>query len=235
MNFIKVRITYRFQKIDKETFNKTPVLSVVGRLVSQKGIDIAVESIEKLYKNWEIDFPNQEKPIIYFAGMDNEGGIQRKKIEELIDEKLSKEDSSRIVFAHGFVPISAIMAGSDFFLMPSKFEPCGLTQSESMAVATPVIASSVGGIVDTVNRNNKHTGILTDKNNTLTGDEFYRAITKGLDIYFNNQEEYQNMVTDSLSEDFSWIQKDKQGPVYDYLELFGISRKNLPELKQSMV
>jgi len=231
IEFYKGKNDLSLPLISKKTFEKTPVLSVVGRLVSQKGIDIAVDSIAKLYKNWEKEFPNQEKPIIYFAGMDNEGGKQRKKIEELIDNKLSKEDASRIVFAHGFVPINAIMAGSDFFLMPSKFEPCGLTQGEAMAVATPVIASAVGGIVDTVNRGNKHTGILTDKNKELSANEFYKAISDGLKIYFEDKKEYEKMVMDSLSEDFSWIQKGKNGPVYDYLELFGIKRENLPDIE----
>ena len=231
IEFYKGKNYIPLAEIDKETMDKTPVLSVVGRLVSQKGIDVAVDAIEMLYKDWENKFPNCEKPIVYFAGMDNEGGVQRKKIEELIDEKLSPQDSSRIVFAHGFVPAGAIMAGSDFFLMPSKFEPCGLTQGESMAVGTPVIASAVGGIVDTVNRNNKHTGILTDKDKKLSGSEFYNTIVEGLDIFFNNKKEYQNMVIDCLNEDFSWIQKGKQGSVYDYLELFGIQRDNLADVK----
>ena len=99
-----------------------------------------------------------------------------------------------------------------------------------MAVATPVIASAVGGIVDTVNRNSKHTGVLTDINKKLDSKEFYSALIKGLDIYFNNKQEYENMVSDCLSEDFSWIQKGKIGPVYDYLELFGISRESLPDV-----
>ncbi|MBQ8475728.1 glycogen/starch synthase [bacterium] len=229
IEFYKDKNNTSLPLIDKNTMDNTPVLSVVGRLVSQKGIDVAVDAIAKLYKNWDKEFPNCEKPIIYIAGMDNEGGKQRAKIEELKDKILSPEDSARVVFAHGFVPSNAIMAASDFFLMPSKFEPCGLTQGESMAVATPVIASAVGGIVDTVNRNSKHTGVLTDKNKTLNSDEFYKALVEGLNIYFNDKKEYQNMVMDSLSEDFSWIQKGKLGPVYDYLELFGISRDRLPD------
>ena len=230
IEFYKGKNYIPLPETDKKTMDNTPVLSVIGRLVSQKGIDIALDAVEKLYKNWDSEFPDKEKPIIYFAGMDNEGGVQRQKIEQLIDEKLSPQDASRVVFAHGFVPASAIMAGSDFFLMPSKFEPCGLTQGEAMAVATPVIASAVGGIVDTVNRDGKHTGILTDINKKLDGDEFYEAIKKGLNIYFNDEEEYSNMVVDCINEDFSWIQKGKIGSVYDYLELLGINKDNLADV-----
>ena len=52
---------------------------------------------------------------------------------------------------------------------------------------------------------------------------------KGLEVYFNEPEQYQKMVNDSLAEDFSWIQKGKQGPVYDYLEKLGISRNTTPD------
>ena len=122
------------------------------------------------------------------------------------------------------------MAGSDFFLMPSKFEPCGLTQGESFAVATPVIASAVGGIVDTVNRNGKHNGILTDKNKKLDAQGFYEAMKEGLRIFFDEKEQYKSMVKDAVTEDFSWIQKGKKGPVYDYLDKIGISREKLPDV-----
>ena len=126
--------------------------------------------------------------------------------------------------------MQAIMASSDFFMLPSLFEPCGLTQGESFALATPVIGSAVGGIVDTVNRNGKTNGILTDKNSKLTPEEFYNAMKTALHIYFDEPEKYKSMVKDSLAEDFSWIQKGKNGPVYDYLDKIGIKRENLPDV-----
>ena len=124
----------------------------------------------------------------------------------------------------------AITGASDFFLLPSIFEPCGLTQGEAFALATPVIGSAVGGIVDTVNRDGKTNGILTNKDEKLTAESFYKAMKQGLEVYFNNPEQYQKMVKDSLEEDFSWIQKGKQGPVYDYLDKIGIDRNNLPDV-----
>ena len=126
--------------------------------------------------------------------------------------------------------MSALTASSDFFLLPSIFEPCGLTQGESFALGTPVIGSAVGGIVDTVNRDGKTNGILTDKTKPLTAEGFYQAMKEGLKIYFENPEQYEKMVQDSLSEDFSWIQKGKQGPVFDYLEKLGIDKSTLPEI-----
>ena len=156
--------------------------------------------------------------------------MKAKKEDLKDDEVLSKEDNDRILFAHGFAPISAFMAASDFFLMPSLFEPCGLTQGESMAVATPVIASAVGGIVDTVNRDGKENGILTNIDKKLDAKEFYEAMKKALEIYFYDKPRYQNMVKDSLAENFSWIQKDKQGSVFEYLDIMGINKEPLPEV-----
>ena len=221
--------TTNLPDLTDEELAKTPIITSVGRLVSQKGISVMTDGIDMLMKNWEKDFPNKPKPIFYIAGQDGEGGKQRKYIEDLKSKKLSAEDSNRVIFAHGFAPVAALTAASDFFLLPSIFEPCGLTQGEAFAVATPVIGSAVGGIVDTVNRNGKTNGILTDKDKPLTAKGLYEAMKQGLDIYFNNPEQYQNMVKDSLAEDFSWIQKDKQGPVFEYLEKIGIDIDSLPE------
>ena len=216
--------------LTSEELAKTPILSSAGRFVSQKGVDILADAISILYKNWDKDFPGKNKPIFYIGGADGEGGVQRKHIENLKEKGLKQEDSDRVIFGHGFAPMSAIMAGSDFFMLPSRFEPCGLTQGESFAVATPVIASAVGGIVDTVNRDGKKNGVLTDKTKPLTADGLYKAMKEGLTIYFENPTEYQNMVKDSLAEDFSWIQKGKKGPVFDYLEKIGVNTSTLPEV-----
>ena len=208
--------------IKKEDFKNVPILSSGGRLVSQKGIDVLCDAIELLFKNWDYDFEGYEKPIFYIAGQDGEGGTQRKIIEDLKDNRLSKEDNDRVVFAHGYAPLPAIMAASDFFMIPSIFEPCGLVQSESLALGTPVIASNVGGIADTVNRDGKFNGILTDKCDKMNAEEFYMAMKEALKIYFEDKEKYQSMVNDSIKEDFSWILPDNKGPVHEYLDLLNI-------------
>lgn len=230
LEFVDKKGTAKLPELTDEELAKTPIITSVGRLVSQKGIPVMTEAIKMLMDNWEKDFPGMNKPIFYLAGQDGENGQQRAYIEDLKDNKLSAEDSNRVIFAHGFAPMTALTAASDFFLLPSIFEPCGLTQGEAFAVATPVIGSAVGGIVDTVNRDGKTNGILTDKSKPLTAEGFYESMKQGLKVYFNNPEQYQNMVKDSLAEDFSWIQKGKQGPVYDYLEKVGISRESLPDV-----
>lgn len=209
--------------LSNEELAKTPILMSGGRLVSQKGMDVLCDAMKMLYDNWEKDFPNQNKPILYLAGADGENGRQRAIIEDFKNNQLSVEDSNRVLFAHGFAPMAGMMAASDFFLMPSIFEPCGLTQGESLALATPVIASAVGGIVDTINRNGKFNGVLTDKTQQLTAQGYYEALKEGLEIFFNDKEKYNQMVQDSIDEDFSWSINNK-GPVHDYLHLLGIKK-----------
>ncbi len=213
-----------------DELENTPVLTSVGRLVSQKGVNVMCDAIELLMKNWDKDFGNRPKPIFYIGGRDGEDGQQRAFVEKLQNEQLSKEDSNRVVFMHGMAPMQSLTAASDFFLLPSNFEPCGLTQSESFALGTPVIGSSVGGIVDTVNRNGFNNGILTKHEPKLTAQSFYEAMKKGLNIYFNDKEKYKNMVNDSLQEDFSWVQKCKQGPVFEYLSKMGVDTNKLPDI-----
>ncbi len=230
LEFVEGSRNTQLPVLSNDELATTPIISSVGRLVSQKGIGIMSDAIKLLLDNWEKDFPGRNKPIFYIAGQDGENGVQRKYIEDLKNKQLSKEDSDRVVFAHGFAPMSALTSASDFFLLPSIFEPCGLTQGESFALGTPVIGSAVGGIVDTVNRDGKTNGILTDKTKPLTAEGFYNAMKEGLKIYFEKPEQYEKMVKDSLSEDFSWIQKGKQGSVFDYLEKLGIDKSSLPEI-----
>lgn len=209
--------------LSNEELAKTPILMSGGRLVSQKGMDVLCDAMTMLYNNWEKDFPHQNKPILYIAGADGEKGRQRAIIENFKNNQLSQEDSNRVLFAHGFAPMAGMMAASDFFLMPSIFEPCGLTQGESLALATPVVASAVGGIVDTINRNGKFNGVLTDKEKPLDAKEYYEALKEALNIYFYDKKTYNQMVKDSIDEDFSWS-INGSGPAHDYLHLLGIQK-----------
>ncbi len=222
-------------KLTDEELKNTPIIASVGRLVDQKGSINMSQAIEMLMKNWEKDFPGKNKPIFYIAGADGEGGKYIDDLKALKSpQRLSKEDSNRVVVANGFAPMQAITAASDFFLLPSKFEPCGLTQGESFALATPVVASAVGGIVDTVNRNGKTNGILAsmDASDDCKVENLYKAMKEALEIYFNNPDQYKKMVSDSLAEDFSWIQKGKQGPVFEYLSKVGVNTEILPDIRK---
>ncbi len=205
--------------LSDEEILETPIFMSGGRLVDQKGIDVLCGAVKMLFDNWDKDFKGKPKPIFYIAGGDGENGKQRAIIENLKNNELQKEDNDRVIFGHGFTSLSGFMAASDYFLMPSKFEPCGLTQSETFAVGTPPIASYVGGLVDTVNRDGRENGILTTPDKPLSAEEFYQAIKKGLKIFYDDKERYQGMVKDSYTEDLSWSLEG--GPIYEYMKYFG--------------
>ncbi len=213
-------------KLSDEEIAQTPIISFAHRLVSQKGAGTLSGAIKNIYENWEKEFPGKPKPIFYIGGEDGEGGAQRKIIEEL-KANLKPEDSNRVMFAHGFNPNPAIMSATDYFLMPSNFEPCGLTQSEAFAFGTPVIATATGGIVDTVvAEGDSQTGILSKE---INAEGFGKAIKEGLNIFYDDKSKYENMCMNALHQDFSWIQPNKEGPIYDYLDKFGLKREDLPE------
>ncbi len=232
LKFIDTTQGMTLPKLTDEELKTTPIITSCGRLVSQKGINILTEAIDMLYKNWDKDFPGKNKPVFYLAGDDNANDKQSPHIIDLKNNKLSKEDSDRVIFAKGYAPMAALTSSSDFFIMSSIFEPCGLTQSEALALGTPVIASAVGGIVDTLNRDGKQNAILTDKNKKFDAVQLYEAMKKALKIYFDNPEQYKQMVRDSIDEDFSWIQPGKKGPCFDYLEKAGINKEKLSDVNQ---
>lgn len=226
LKFIDTKGDMEIPKLTDEELKNTPIIASCGRLVSQKGIDIMCDAIAKLYENWDTDFPGKNKPIFYLAGDDNPDDKQSPEIIKLKTEKLSKENSDRVIFAKGYAPMPAMTSASDFFLMSSKFEPCGLTQSESLALGTPVIASAVGGIVDTLNRGKKNNAVLTDEKKMVDADQLYTALKNGLNIYFNEPDHYKQMVRDSIDEDFSWI----KGPCQEYLDLAGIPKDKIKDV-----
>lgn len=235
LEFCKCARGTQLPVLNKEELLNTPILMSGGRLVKQKGMDILCDAMKILYENWDKDFPGRNKPILYIGGADGENGAQRKIIEDFKNNKLSKEDSDRVLFAHGWTPMAAMTAGADYFLMPSNFEPCGLTQGEALALGTPVVASAVGGIVDTINRNGKFNGFLTDKNKRIDAQGYYEALKASLETFFDNKDKYNKMVSDSLHEDFSWAKSGKEGPVYDYLDILGIKREDLPDVVEKVV
>lgn len=220
-----------FENMTEDIASKTPVLGFVGRLTRQKGTDILAKSIRNIYDSYSENYPGKEKPIFIIVGVDGEKGEMKKFLVNL-KEYLPVEDAKRVIYLDGYVP-SDILAGCDFAMMPSRFEPCGLVQMEAFAKGTPVIASNTGGLSDTVNKNPKHpTGIIADNKKEIRVSEYTRALNKALDMYFNNKEQYKSTVQNCLKEDFSWILPDKKGPVFEYLKLFGVNIDDLKDLKK---
>jgi len=170
---------------------KTPLYGVIGRLTSQKGFDVLAHAMDRLL-SWNLQIvllgsgdPEAER---YFSAL----AVQRgDKFRTFIgfDEPLSHR----------------IGAGCDFFLMPSRFEPCGLNQMYSLRYGTLPVVRATGGLRDTVvnygERDASGTGFMFDD---LTADGLVNTIGWAQSTYFDRPDHIEAMRRTAMAQDFSW-------------------------------
>jgi len=177
--------------------SKIPLLGFIGRLTSQKGIDLMIEIIPEIVKlGCQL--------VILGVGKED----YEKKLLEL-SQKYPKNVSSQIKFD----PVLAqkIYGGVDIFLMPSKFEPCGLGQMISMRYGTIPVVRKTGGLSDTVE--NKKTGFVFKK---YKSEELLKTLKEALNLY-KNQKDWKKLIKRAMAQDFSWTKSAKE-----YLKLYQI-------------
>lgn len=168
-----------------------PVFALISRLVSQKGLDI-------LKPLWE-DLLKHDLQIVIL-------GTGEKKYEEdfkILNKKYPKNFKAVLKFDADLAQL--IYAGSDFFLMPSSFEPCGLGQLISMRYGTLPIVRATGGLKDTVKH--KKTGFVFSD---YSSKELAKACDLSLKI-FQDKKTLHKMIKNAMQEDFSW---DKSSQAY---------------------
>lgn len=193
------------QKLYKLPANKDALLlGFVGRLVEQKGIDLIIELL-KTIKHLPIQFCLL--------------GTGEKKYQETLTH-IAKQNPDQIGINIGYSEKLAhqVEAGADVFLMPSRFEPCGLNQLYSLRYGTVPIVHNVGGLADTV----IDTIPETIKNNTATGFVFNQptvkalrqSIDRALGIY-NESKIWKKVVKNGMKAQFSWEKSAKE-----YLDLY---------------
>jgi starch synthase len=167
------------------TVNKSiPVLSLISRMDVQKGIDLAIDTLNKMKgDNWQAVILGTGDPVLEKRAKRLEIKFPGQvKVEIRYDGRLARK----------------IYAGSDMFLMPSRYEPCGLSQMISMRYGCMPIVRATGGLKDTV----KHgeTGFVFD------GDKprhFLKAIKEAMDVY-ENPKHWQSLQRNAMAQDFSW-------------------------------
>ena len=176
-----------------------PLLGIVSRLAEQKGFDILAEGIDKICK--------MDLQLVILGTGDQRYhdilGEMVKKYPKVISLNLKFDDS----LAH------KIYAGSDIFVMPSKYEPCGLGQLISLRYATIPLVFKTGGLADTVNKDN---GFIFDQYNK---DALIRTIQKAIQA-FGNQNKWRALMQKAAAYDFSWEESAKA-----YLRLYGKAAK----------
>ncbi|MHA1377034.1 MAG: glycogen synthase [Candidatus Helarchaeota archaeon] len=169
--------------------NGTPLIGMVSRITEQKGFDLIIEILDKLM---EMDL----NLIILGTG--------QKKYHEIL-KQYSKKYPEKIAVKLEFNNILAhqIEAGSDMFLMPSSFEPCGLNQMISLKYGTIPIVYNTGGLADTIKdiRLNKNGNGFVFKE--YKSESLYNTIKEALRLY-NNKEFWLALQKNAMNCDFSW-------------------------------
>jgi len=169
-----------------------PVIGVVGRFVSQKGFELLAGVIERIVKDMIVQF------IILGTG--------ERHLESYFGD-LPKRYGGTIGSYIGFDNERAhsIEAGSDFFVMPSIYEPCGLTQMYSQRYGSLPIVRATGGLDDTVDQYDEATGNGTGfKFWDATQDALYYTIGWAVSTYYDRPHHIEKMVGTAMNRDFSW-------------------------------
>jgi starch synthase len=176
-------------KFGLEFSENCPVIGMISRLADQKGFDLLFEIIEDIIR-LDVQF------VMLVAG--------EREYEKKI-EALQKKHSKRIAVVIGYDNEVAhlIEAGTDMFLMPSKYEPCGLNQMYSMRYGTVPVVRATGGLDDTVEDytgNGKGTGFKFEK---YDSKELMKIIQRALKV-FQQPEEWKRLMRNGMMQDFSW-------------------------------
>ncbi len=189
-----------------------PLIGVVTRLVDQKGLDILLEAMDRILR---------EKCQFVLLGTGD------KFFEDGFAE-LSRKHPEQTAVVIGFNGVLAqkIYAGSDLFLMPSKFEPCGLGQLIAMRYGSIPVVRKTGGLADTVldydNETGSGNGFVFSP---YTAQALADATIRGLRVH-QDANRWQKLVTDTMERDFSW---NKQAALYTELYLEALGRKGREE------
>ena len=181
----------------------TPLLVMVTRLVGHKGLDLLCHIAKRLL--WEQDC----QILILGTGEARFEDFFRSLAAEFPDRVAAK-----ITFDLGLA--ARIYAGGDIYMMPSRSEPCGLSQMNAMRYGTVPVVHATGGLKDTVpGVNDQGEGGLGFTFESYNADDFYSALTRSIDLYTHNRPAFVNLQKTCMSQDFSW-----QKPAQKYMELF---------------
>lgn len=224
---------YKFEDLTKAVKNaeKTPIVSATSRLVEQKGYDIAAQAILNLARKYK---EAQTEPPVFILG--GAGDINYFEMLTRLKDKvaeLSPRIARRIFVFHGYKDefAYAIQLASDFYMMPSRFEPCGLTQMEAMAKGTLPVAMSTGGLVDTIedgvdgfrteaffcNNRRVYGSNFTAQRLKNNENAYTEALDKALSTFYNTPNLINAMKKNAMRKDFSWDVEN--GSVYKYHNL----------------
>jgi len=190
---------------------KKAIFGVVSRLYEQKGLDLLRTIVPRLMERDDIQI------VVLGTGDSN---------LEYAFSDFHGSYGGRFGTWIGFDDDRAhlVYAGADFFMMPSRFEPCGLGQLYAMAYGTIPVVRATGGLADTVRQYNEQnasgTGFLFDE---PMPDAFHDAIIRALNVWKNNPEQFKVIQSRVMQQDFSW---DSSANAYANVYRWAVETRN---------
>jgi len=181
---------------------KLPVIGIVSRFAAQKGFDLIAQIMDRLAR---------EEMIMVVLGTGD-------KLYEEMFLRLSKQFPGKVAIkvAYDNAIAHKIEAGADMFLMPSRYEPCGLNQIYSLKYGTVPIVRATGGLDDTIEPWDARTGKGTGfKFAEPTGEALLATIKQAL-VAYRDQSSWQTLMRNGMARDFSWGASAREyGKIYD--------------------
>lgn len=193
------------EELGLEVRDDRPLMVMVTRLTRQKGMDLVMYALDRILAG------GVQVAVLGTGDRDYEDGLR------YFQDKYLGTMAARIEFDPALS--QRMYAAADMFLMPSKFEPCGLSQIIAMRYGTLPIVRETGGLKDTVIPYNEFTGEGTGFSFTnFNGDEMGDAVFRAARLFWDNRDAWNQLVTQAMSQDFSWTRSaDKYLDLYFFM------------------
>lgn len=193
------------EELGLEVRDDRPLMVMVTRLTRQKGMDLVMYALDRILSG------GVQVAVLGTGDRDYEDGLR------YFQDKYPGTMAARIEFDPALS--QRMYAAADMFLMPSKFEPCGLSQIIAMRYGTLPIVRETGGLKDTVIPYNEFTGEGTGFSFTnFNGDEMGDSVFRAARLFWDNREAWNQLVTQAMSQDFSWTRSaDKYLDLYFFM------------------
>lgn len=193
------------EELGLEVRDDRPLMVMVTRLTRQKGLDLVMYALDRILAG------GVQVAVLGTGDRDYEDGLR------YFQDKYPGTMAARIEFDPALS--QRMYAAADMFLMPSKFEPCGLSQIIAMRYGTLPIVRETGGLKDTVQPYNEFTGEGTGFSfSNFNGDEMGDAVFRAARLFWDNRAAWNQLVTQAMSQDFSWTRSaDKYLDLYFFM------------------
>lgn len=193
------------EELGLEVRDDRPLMVMVTRLTRQKGLDLVMYALDRILAG------GVQVAVLGTGDRDYEDGLR------YFQDKYPGTMAARIEFDPALS--QRMYAAADMFLMPSKFEPCGLSQIIAMRYGTLPIVRETGGLKDTVIPYNEFTGEGTGFSfSNFNGDEMGDAVFRAARLFWDNRDAWNQLVTQAMSQDYSWTRSaDKYLDLYFFM------------------